>query len=690
VLTVHSTGPDPLVRAAPKDDAAAAEPRPEAKRAPVPDEATQAKALKLIRDLYKDDYAKKKPQDLLDLAAKLLQEAGETKDDPAARFVLLRESRDLAAQAGNAPACLEAIDELAKGYDIDALAMKAEWLAATSRTATAIGSLPVADTCLGLVDDALAGDHYELALRFLATAADAARKVRSVALSSKIETRRKEVQASQKEFEEVKEARAKLRQTPDDPDANLAVGKYLCLVKADWKKGLPLLAKGSDAALKAVAEKEADQPAEAEAQVRLGDGWWDLAGKAMGRTKAALLARALYWYEQALPQLKGLAKARVEKRLQEAVALAPQGPALRPGGLGGRSEAARERLVRDGGGTKESEAAVSLGLQWLANHQAPDGRWSLSAFSQHGKCNCTGAGNTPYEIAATAFGVLPFLGAGVTHQSSGKHPAHSRVVLKGLNFLLARQQRDGSFSGNMYENGLATMALCEAYGMTADPKLKGPAQRAVNFLVFAQHSGGGWRYRPREAGDTSVTGWQFMALKTAQMAGLSVPKETFKGVSRFLDSVAETDGSGYGYINTSAAPTTTAVGLLCREYLGVGPRDADLLKGVDRLKRSPPDQMARNIYYCYYATEVMHHLGGEHWEFWNPKMRDLLIDKQDKGNDGSHPHHKGSWSPAGDQQGPIGGRIMVTSLSLLTLEVYYRHVPLHGRDKGAGPEKKEP
>jgi hypothetical protein len=683
MLAVGSTGPEFLVRAAPKDAPAA-----EVKRAPVPDEAGQAKALKLIQDLYKADYAKKKPQDLLELSAKLLQEAGETKDDPTARFVLLREARDLAAQAGSAPACLEAIDELAKEYDIDALAMKAEWLAATSRAATATGSLPVADACLGLLDEALAADNYELALRLLGTAADAARKARSVQLSSKIEARRKEVQTFQKEFDEVKEARAKLRRTPDDPDANLAVGKYLCLIKGDWKKGVPLLAKGSDAALKEVAEKEADPPAEAEAQVRLGDGWWDLAGKAMGRAKAPMLARAVYWYEQAVPQLKGLAKARVEKRLQEAVAIAPQGPALKPGGLGGRGEAARERLLREGGGTKESEAAVALGLQWLASHQAPDGRWSLSDFSKHGKCNCTGFGDAHYDVAATAFGVLPFLGAGVTHLASSKHPTYARVVLKGLNFLLAKQQRDGSFSGNMYENGLATIALCEAYGMTADAKLKGPAQRAVNFLVFAQHQGGGWRYRPREAGDTSVTGWVLTALKTAQLAGLSVPKETLKAASRFLDSVADPDGTGYGYTDTRPAPTTTAVGLLCREYLGVGPRNADLLKGVDRLKTSPPDQMARNIYYCYYATQVMHHLGGEHWEFWNPKMRDLLIEKQDKGTDSSRPHHKGSWSPLGDQQGGIGGRVMETSMALLTLEVYYRHVPLYSRDKGA--EKKEP
>jgi hypothetical protein len=86
------------------------------------------------------------------------------------------------------------------------------------------------------------------------------------------------------------------------------------------------------------------------------------------------------------------------------------------------------------------------------------------------------------------------------------------------------------------------------------------------------------------------------------------------------------------------------------------------------------------MYYYYYATQVMHHFGGEAWEKWNPKMRDTLIARQDKGTDRAHPHQKGSWPAAGDAYGDYGGRLMVTSLSLLTLEVYYRHLPLYRRD----------
>jgi hypothetical protein len=82
------------------------------------------------------------------------------------------------------------------------------------------------------------------------------------------------------------------------------------------------------------------------------------------------------------------------------------------------------------------------------------------------------------------------------------------------------------------------------------------------------------------------------------------------------------------------------------------------------------------MYYSYYATQVFHHMGGDDWDWWNTGpngktgMRELLIAAQDK---------DGSWDPKGDHFGSHGGRIMQTSLSLLTLEVYYRHLPLYQR-----------
>jgi hypothetical protein len=241
----------------------------------------------------------------------------------------------------------------------------------------------------------------------------------------------------------------------------------------------------------------------------------------------------------------------------------------------------------------------------------------------------------------------------------------------------------------MYDHAIATIALCEAFGMTNDPKLKAPAQLATNYIIKAQHSAGGWRYSPGTAGDTSVTGWQIQALKSAMLANLSVPKEVPIKASSFLDQVSGGQGSQkgatYGYTDGNGSASMAAVGLLCRQYLGWGPKNPKLTAGVEFLKMTPPrkdknDPRALDMYYYYYATQVVHFYGGPDWhEFWNPKMRDWLLDLQVKAN----PQNEGSWNPDGGHTGAAGGRLVTSCLALLTLEIYYRHLPLYKRDAGA-------
>jgi hypothetical protein len=360
---------------------------------------------------------------------------------------------------------------------------------------------------------------------------------------------------------------------------------------------------------------------------------------------------------------------------------------LIPGGIGGRSGSTREQLLREGGGNEETEAAVAMGQKWIVQHQAVDGHWSLDGFNQHGHCNCSGFGINN-DIAATAFGLLPLLGAGETHKNP--KAAYRNNVERALKYLMLKQGRDGDFGGGMYAHGLAAIAICEAYGMTSDPLLKGSAQRAINFIRSAQSESGGWRYEPRQGGDTSVLGWQVMALKSGQMAGLEVDDRrvpTLAKATKYLNSVMTADGSGYGYQSPDPTPTMTAVGLLCRLYLGTGPRNSGVVLGVNRLRRTPPPAGLSSMYYYYYATQVMHHVGGDAWEFWNPKMRQMLLARQDKGTTPKHPHQRGSWAPAGDAHAGSGGRLMITSLSVLTLEVYYRHLPLYRRDLGAAAKR---
>ncbi len=337
----------------------------------------------------------------------------------------------------------------------------------------------------------------------------------------------------------------------------------------------------------------------------------------------------------------------------------------------GRSGATREFALRDGGGTRESEAAVAAGLQWIAKHQLSDGRWMLDdpRFKDKGNSN---------DIAATAFGLLPLLGAGKTHKAAKDNP-YDKPIERALLYLIRKQdKRTGNFGGQMYAHGLATIAMCEAYGMTQDPN--SPPRADGHQLHRASAKRRGWlAYMPREIGDTSVTGWQVMALKSAQMAGLDVPELTMRKAQRFLDSVcAEGKDEGYTYMTGGGStPAMSAVGLLCRQYLqSWGPQNIRMIKGVDKHIKAQGFK-SKDMYYSYYATQVMHHFGGQAWKDWNDTMRTTLIREQDKGNSPM----KGSWSSAGSAaHNPAGGRMMATSLSLLTLEVYYRYLPLYYRE----------
>lgn len=340
-----------------------------------------------------------------------------------------------------------------------------------------------------------------------------------------------------------------------------------------------------------------------------------------------------------------------------------------PGMFEGRGTAERAKLAESEGGNAASEKAVEEGLQWLATHQDKNGAWSLHSFSQVGDCDgqCDNVGSMS-DAAGTGFGLLPFLGAGYTH-TSGKY---KNTVQKGLDWLIADQTKEGTFqncrAGTMYAHGVATIALCEAYAMTRDPKLRRPAQSAIDYILMAQHKGGGWRYSPGDAGDTSVTGWQVIALRSAQQGGLKVPASTFTKVSAFLDSV-QVDKSGSGFRYMPGARVTNAMvaeGLLCRIYSTNKLRRGELRAGVEYLQEHPP-RVGGELYYWYYATQVMHHYGGEPWDEWNHVMRDLLIEAQ-----ATEGHEKGSWEPQGGHDNS-GGRVYATSLALLTLEIYYRH-----------------
>ena len=347
----------------------------------------------------------------------------------------------------------------------------------------------------------------------------------------------------------------------------------------------------------------------------------------------------------------------------------------------GRDPRLRNQIVAKEGGTTQTEAAVARGLRWLRLHQHDDGHWNLNDFSHTGDCNgrCQDPGQDS-ATGATALALLPFLGAGQT-QSDG---IYKDEVSRALKWLVSQQKADGDLRGpgigQMYAHAQATIVLCEAYAITHDATLFQAAQNAVDFVVKAQNPVGGWRYSPGDnPGDTSVVGWQLMALRSGKMAGLEVPPEAFDRTAKFLSTVQSGNAGGmFSYMPNQRNPTPamTAEGLLCREYLG-WPRDhAGLGEGVKYLMQHLPNKNEQNIYYWYYGTQVLHHLGGDDWDKWNQAIRDTLLETQETVG-----HAAGSWTPRGGVNGGhdvrTGGRIYMTALAVCTLEVYYRHLPIY-------------
>jgi RNA polymerase sigma factor (sigma-70 family) len=339
----------------------------------------------------------------------------------------------------------------------------------------------------------------------------------------------------------------------------------------------------------------------------------------------------------------------------------PDRPERQPAPGDGKTPAAADAKLQ-----KETEEAIAAGLDWLVRHQSPDGLWSLNAYHVDPGCKCTGVG-ARNDTAGTAFGLLPLLEAGETHKAGAGHP-YARNAERGLHFLVLTQKENGDLGGGMYGHALATLALCEAYRQTSDPQLKAPAQKALDYIVKAQHSAGGWRYSPGTPGDTSVTSYQVAALRRGEEAGLKVPAATFSKASEFLDAVAGPEGASYGYITPGqGTPTMTAAGLLSRLHLGWKPDNPGVVKGAAQLRETrPPARERPDFYFNRYATLLMAARGGDDWKFWEPRMRRLLLDSQDQGK--TVAHQKGSWGPEKENFAQAGGRVMVTSLALLTLQ----------------------
>lgn len=343
------------------------------------------------------------------------------------------------------------------------------------------------------------------------------------------------------------------------------------------------------------------------------------------------------------------------------------------------------RLAR--GGVKNPdrvEASVIKALNWLNQDQNADGSWGNNA-----------------KGAMTGFALLCYLG----HCELTDSPVYGEAVAKGIKYLVELgDEKDGWLyvtnqkHGSAYAHGIASYALAEAYGMTEKQFILPVLKKAIQRIVAGQKSDGGWVYMVESAGvdnlrfvdfgtkgssDTSVSGWQFQALKAAYNTGAVFPdiEEALEASIKNFYRVYSNQNGSFGYKNKSHKADNhklTGVGSLGLQSWKHGhPSEEEkrttLSKAMEHiLKNNLAMDYASddaNLYSWYYDAQALFNYGGAYWTAWNRKMEPMLLNSQLA--DGSWPKEGGGKTSS---QGGKDDEVYRTTLCTLMLEVYYRYV----------------
>ena len=342
--------------------------------------------------------------------------------------------------------------------------------------------------------------------------------------------------------------------------------------------------------------------------------------------------------------------------------------------------------VKAGAAKKKDRVEISIerSTRFLLKMQETDGSFS-DPKSRNAAQN---------DYAMTALGILAL--ASVGHQPSDLGKAGS-ALNRALNFILRRDPRRGGYEyfgadkSRMYGHGITTLCLTEMMGMSVsrmqEARLRTVSQKAINMILRSQmvpknnpNHQGGWRYTPNARdSDLSITVWQLMALRSAKNAGLDVPKRAIDAAVLYLKrsyfSPRDARGrptnmrSGCAYMPGQPPEfSTAAAGLLslqvCGEY------DApEVLGSVAWLTRQKivPREMQWFYYGIYYYSQGMRKRNKAVAEKAKKVTEDVLLKLQ---------QIDGSWvGMSGMEQG--AGRIYCTALSVLSLSVQYRYLPIY-------------
>ncbi len=347
-------------------------------------------------------------------------------------------------------------------------------------------------------------------------------------------------------------------------------------------------------------------------------------------------------------------------------------PIQLPFAMRGRAGPDRVRLVRDGGGHRGGQDAVGRALRYLATKQHANGAWGAVTLDAQGQE--TPGADSP---AHTGLALLCFLAHGETVMPD----EYGETVLHGLQWLSSEMLAKRNLGQRAYGHGIATYALAEAFSMSRLPLLRQAMETGIETIIKGQQPGGGFDYDYAKGArwDLSVSGWQFQALKAAQVAGATSPglPEAITKAIRFCKQDAYRAGR-FGYSTPGSGGNMTGVGTVALQLLGAGEcrevREAlatiagERLAAYEAVRKAPKswdETAAACLYGWYYDTQAMFNQSGKHWRAWRSQFEPVLMATQQS---------DGSWG-AGKPGAYTADRILGTTWCCLQLEVYYRYLP---------------
>lgn len=400
---------------------------------------------------------------------------------------------------------------------------------------------------------------------------------------------------------------------------------------------------------------------------------------------------ALPGFQANAPVASGAPNASLEKPYVDPRPLPPlPTPVVRV--MGHRLDPVRAALrSANGGGAREFNTGINAGLQFLSKWQEKDGGWPVSIIP--GQLPQGETADFKWgRVGVSSLVLLAYLGDGHTwvNMSNGGRDQYAEIVRRGIAFLLTAQDpatgRFGAIKREfMYNHSMATLALVEAAALTGDAELKARATKAVDFLVQAQTTQGGWEYYGRtesDLADISSSAWPVQALAAARDAQIAVPDEAFSRVLQFYRKSTQKDRAIYRLTKDDGVylPSRSGMVLMSRLLCGESTTEPDiaalstkLLNYVPKVKpewgrnwnpkaKDAADRAAFNPYMLYFCTYGMFFAGGKEWTEWNEKTSRAIFDMQDG---------DGAWR-ANDVFSGQGGTCYSTAMCVLSLQVHHR------------------